>query len=101
MRWLPVLLAVLTTTPTLADTAKPPIYPDRNNLLIYRDGDRAVPVRTPNDWQKRREHVLAAMQLVMGPLPPESRKVALELKVEQEETLPKVIRRRVSFLVEK
>lgn len=85
-----------------AEPAKPPFYNDKTNLLVYLDDDgKAVPVRNAHDWQKRREHILASMQLVMGSMPPESRKVPLDLKIEGEETLTKVIRKKISFAVEK
>src|SRR5438128_533414 len=91
----PCLLALLAT-------ATPPFYSDRTNLLIYLDArGKSVPVKSSADWRKRRDHILASMQLVMGPLPPASREVPLELKVHGEETLPQVIRKKVSFAVEK
>ena len=48
-------------------------YADKADLLYYvnRQGVRR-PVRTPSDWRHRRDHILAAMQEVMGPLPPRS-----------------------------
>jgi hypothetical protein len=98
-----LLLAFLTAASTApAQTPKPPLYPDKTNLLVYLDArEKTVPVRSGADWQRRRAHILAAMQLVMGPVPPDSRKVALDLKVHGEETLPRVIRKKVSFAVEK
>src|SRR5437868_1893534 len=54
----------------------PPFYPDKTRLLVYRDGaGREHPIRTAADWDKRRQHILASMQLVMGPLPDLSRQV--------------------------
>ena len=85
-----------------AQTVKPPFYADKSNLLVYLDDEgKPVPVKSPTDWQKRRDHVLAGMQLVMGPMPPDSRKVPLDVKIEGEETLPRVIRKKLSFAVEK
>jgi hypothetical protein len=43
---------------------------DRDNLLIYRNGPGEVlPVKSMNDWQKRRASILVGMQKIMGPLP--------------------------------
>jgi dienelactone hydrolase len=100
------LLLLLLTIPWLAaaepEAPKLPFYSDKANLLVYINSDgESVPVKSAADWQKRREHILANMQLVMGPLPPASRKVPLDLKVESEETLDKVIRRKITFAVEK
>src|SRR5688500_153843 len=82
--------------------AKPPSYPDRADLLVYADdAGRHQPVRTPADWRRRRAHVLAGMELVMGPLPPASRKVPADLRVEREEDLGRCVRKRVTFGAEK
>ena len=79
-----------------------PFYRDKANLLLYLDGDgKPVPVKSLDDWQKRRAHILANMQLVMGPLPPPANKVPLDLKIEAEEKLTKVIRKKISFAVGK
>src|SRR5439155_5536775 len=82
-------------------TAEPPFYKDKSDLRFYLDGGKPVPVKSAADWQKRREHALANVQLVTGPLPPDSRKVPLDLKVESEETLSRVVRKKVSFVAEK
>ncbi len=48
----------------------PPEYPDQHDLLSYRtdDGTRH-PVQTVADWQRRRDHIRAHLERVMGPLP--------------------------------
>src|SRR6266851_7986938 len=104
---LPALLFPLVTLLGLVgsaepEKAKPPFYVDKANLMVYLDSEgKSVPVKSAADWQKRRDHVVANMQLVMGPLPPDSAKVPLDLKVEAEETLDKVVRKKVTFAVEK
>jgi dienelactone hydrolase len=86
----------------LAEGPKPPFYTDKLNLLMYIDADgKNHPVKTSADWQKRRAHILASMQEVMGPLPESSRRVAPELKVEEEVPLAKCIRKKITFAVEK
>jgi len=38
--------------------------------MVHQDAaGKSVPVRTPDDWNKRRAHIFANMQLAMGPLP--------------------------------
>jgi dienelactone hydrolase len=98
-----LLLPFLGLTPLAEpETSKPPFYSDKANLLVYLDGaGKPIPVQSASDWQKRRAHILANMQLVMGPVPPDSRKVPIDMKVEGEETLAKVIRKKVTFAVEK
>jgi dienelactone hydrolase len=68
----------------LALAADPVAYPDKTKLLILRDADgKEQPIKTAEDWAKRRAHILADMQLVMGPLPDASRKVSLDPKIDQ------------------
>ena len=87
--------------PLLAGQAEPPFYDDKSKLLVYMDADDSQrPVRTPDDWQRRRAHILASMQLVMGPLPDDSRKVPLDTKVLEEATLPKTTRQRITYAAE-
>src|SRR6202035_3336821 len=76
-------------------------YSDKMKLLVFLDGGKEQPVKTADDWKKRREHIVANMQLVMGPLPDDSRKVALDVKVEEEVAFPKFTRKKITFAVEK
>jgi dienelactone hydrolase len=72
-----------------------------DDLLRFLDDDGQIhPVRSENDWANRRRQILDAMQEVMGKLPGDDRKVSLDLKVESEEQLDGVIRRKVNFSVE-
>ena len=78
----------------------PPFYPDKMKLLVYRDASGAEhAIRTAADWEKRRAHILANMQRVMGPLPDTSRHVPLDVQVKQEETTDNYVRRKISFAV--
>jgi hypothetical protein len=53
-----------------SESIQPPFYPDKMNLGIWLDAQgQSHPIHDPQDWQRRREHILANMQLVMGPLP--------------------------------
>ncbi len=80
----------------------PPHYPDKTRLLVYRDaGGREHPVKTPADWAKRRAHILAHMQEVMGPLPDAARKVPLDVQIIEETKEEKFIRKKLTFAVEK
>ena len=81
---------------------RPPIYTDRMDLLTYIDADgRMHRVTTAAQWARRRAHILANMQLVMGPLPAAAKKVPLDLKTVEEISLSKVTRRKITFAVEK
>lgn len=76
----------------------PPFYPDKMELLVWRDGDgRSHKVQDPQTWQQRRQHILANMQLVMGPLPERGREVPLDVQIVETEKLPKVTRQKILY----
>jgi dienelactone hydrolase len=80
---------------------RPPFYPDKMKLLVYRDASgEEHPIRTAADWDNRRQHILANMQLVMGNLPDISRQVPLNMRVQEEAKTAKYVRRKISFAVE-
>jgi pimeloyl-ACP methyl ester carboxylesterase len=79
-----------------------PSYSDKSRLLVVRDADgKETPVRTADDWAKRRAHILANMQFVMGPLPGDEAKVPLDVKVTEEVKVGGYIRKKLTFAVEK
>ena len=97
-----ILLTVSAMT-TFADVTgeDPPFYTDKLNLMQFIDAEGALcPVRTVDDWQKRRAHILANTQLVMGPMPDESRKVPLDVQVEEEVALDTCTRKKITFASE-
>ncbi len=68
------------------EKALPPVsYRNHHDLLYWldRNGERHE-VRTPSDWQKRRQDIVENLQLVMGSVPSPLRRVPLELKVLEE-----------------
>ncbi len=74
---------------------------EATNVMSYLDEKGALqPVRTPEDWAKRREHILAGLQLAMGPLPDASKNVPLDVQLVEETGLAKVHRKRISFATE-
>jgi len=80
----------------------PPFYPDKMKLLVWRDeAGREHPIRTALDWQRRRDHILANMQLVMGPLPGPDRRVPLAVEVLQTEELPTLSRKKITYAAAK
>jgi len=83
-----------------SSSKQPTFYADKLRLLAWRDR-RGVehPIGRAEDWPKRRGHILASMQQVMGPLP--SRNAgppAVELL--EETQLAHCTRRRILFMVE-
>lgn len=84
-----------------ADAPTPIAYPDHSKLLVVRDpAGHEKPVATKADWAIRVNHVRANMQLVMGPLPDNSRRVPLDVETVSEERTEKYIRRKVWFTPE-
>lgn len=80
---------------------KAPFYPDKSNLLYYLDPmGKKILVRSLEDWEIRRRHFLDNFQLVAGSHPGNANRVPLDLKVEQEEVLARVIRKRITFAVD-
>src|SRR5262245_40117285 len=57
----------------------------RTNLLVNRDAAGNVqPVKSPQDWQHRRAEIVRGMERVMGFLPGNEKRCALDYKVEEE-----------------
>jgi acetyl esterase/lipase len=81
---------------------EPPFYREKASLLMYVDaGGHERPITTAKDWPKRREHILANMQLVMGPLPEQSRKILLDVQVLEEVKLARYTRKKITYVPEK
>ncbi len=97
-----LLLAVIALgLPCSARAESPPVYSDKTDLLFYSDGGKEMPVKTPADWAKRRAHILAHMQTVMGPMPDASRKVPLDPQTVEEIKTDRYIQRKITIAVEK
>ena len=96
-----ILVSILLLHPQPAP-AQAPSYPDRSKLLVLREADgKESPIKNAEAWAKRRAQILVQMQEVMGPLPDSSRKVPLDVKVDEEVRGPHYIRRKLTFAVEK
>ena len=71
---------------------------DRNNLLLYPDADGTLKTATKSEeWLHRRKIILASMQEVMGPLPGEEKRCALELEIVEEFEADTYIRRLITY----
>jgi dienelactone hydrolase len=79
----------------------PPFYPDKSRLLVVIGPDgKEQPISTASDWPRRRAHILANLQLVMGPMPADDRKVRPDVQVYDEVKLQRYLRKTISFLSE-
>ncbi len=98
-----VAMCVLAITATAGgDVPAPPLYRDHTRLESYLDEKGGEhPVRSRADWEKRRRHILAGMQAVMGPLPGPERKVPLNVEVLEESATDAFVRKKIRFSPEK
>lgn len=93
-----VLAALTSLTAIERPAAAAGPYVDHTDPAYFLDAaGRRRPVRSPSDWKRRREHVLAAMQEVMGPLPSRRERVPLGVKTEEEVRFDGMIRRKLTY----
>ncbi len=73
----------------------------REILLVYRAVDDSIqPVRTVDDWQKRRAEILNGVQTVMGQLPGKEKRCDLAVKIEEEVDCGSYVRRLLTYASE-
>lgn len=92
------LTAVLLLAGPLS-AAEPSPLDHRRVMQFLDEAGVPQPVRTPADWQRRREQVLAGFQAVVGPLPPHDSTLPLETKVVETVSLDGIERQTVRFAV--
>lgn len=84
------------------EPAAAPFYADKFNLLVWRDADgREHPIRTLQEWQHRRAHILANIQAVMGPMQDAARAVPLDVQVVETIEKPGYRLQKITFAVER
>jgi dipeptidyl aminopeptidase/acylaminoacyl peptidase len=73
----------------------------RDQLLVYRGQvGKSTPVKSPEDWAKRRAEIVRSMESVMGKLPGDRKHCPLDLKTENEEDCGTFVRRLVTYASE-
>lgn len=83
------------------DTAAPTPRLPRDNLLVYRvENHQHVPVKTIDDWLRRRDDICRGMQAVMGNLPGKEKRCPLDMKVEEEVDCGNYVRRLITYASE-
>lgn len=84
-----------------APAKDPPFYSDKLNLLCFRDeAGLDHPVRGAADWMRRRGHILAAMEQVMGTRPPLEFEGPPQVEVLEEIRTGNGVRRKILYTVE-
>jgi dienelactone hydrolase len=94
------LSLVAACRPAVAQADRPaaPAYAEHQDLSYFLDSSgRKQPIRTADDWETRRQHILAGLQVVMGPLPQPKEKVPLEMKVIEETKIGSIVRQKVEY----
>jgi pimeloyl-ACP methyl ester carboxylesterase len=87
--------------PRAGENPAPPSYPDHTRLMVVRDQQgNERPIKTAADWQIRRQHILAHLQEVMGPLPSQEKRCALDVKVLETHRERGFVRTKLSFASE-
>lgn len=98
---LSALLAVLVGVGSGFSDDKPQPRLPRDKLLLYRSKDgKPVAVKTVEDWNKRRAEVVRGMETVMGKLPTDKKKCALDSKTEEEVDCDTYVRRLITYASE-
>jgi len=103
---MPLLAQAPAEEPAKTASGKPVRYPDHSKLLVVRDAEgRERDVKSPEDWKERRRHIVLGLEDAMGPFrdgkrPASPLDLPLDVKVDEEEVLEKVIRKRLSFAAE-
>src|SRR5436309_12659972 len=81
--------------------AQAPARLPRDDLLVYRGSDgNTAPVKTVEDWSKRRAEIVRGMEAVMGKLPGTEKRCPLDPKTEEEVDCGKYVRRLITYASE-
>ena len=98
---LPVAVLLALVMLVAADDPAPQPRLPRDNLLVYRGEDgKPHPVKTVQEWAKRRAEVVRGMEAVMGCLPGRKKQCPLDMKTEDEVDCGKYVRRLISYASE-
>jgi hypothetical protein len=73
----------------------------REDLLVYRGPDgKPRPVRTIEDWQRRRAEIVRAFESVVGKLPGPERKCPLDVRTTEEADCGEYVRKAITYASE-
>lgn len=77
-----------------------PFYPDKLRLLSWREPDGVErPITSAAEWPRRRAHILAAMNEVMGP-EPAAASGSVRFQIHEEAVLTNCVRQRITFVAD-
>ncbi|MFM7538230.1 MAG: dienelactone hydrolase family protein [Planctomycetota bacterium] len=90
---MPLLLALL----LIPEQKAPPRLPRDEVLLIRRADGTVAKAASPGEWAARRAEIVRGMESFMGPFPGKEKRVALDLKIDEETDCGTYVRRLVSY----
>jgi pimeloyl-ACP methyl ester carboxylesterase len=91
-------LFLIAASAALAGEAKTPVYQDHQDLSYYLSADgQKHAIKSKDDWEFRRRHILAGVQQVMGKLPQPERPVPLDVKELESVHVGKFTRKKLSY----
>jgi dienelactone hydrolase len=98
LRWIAGLVLLMAAETTLHAQDPTPTYREHQDLGYYLTaaGEKR-PIRTAEDWQIRRQHILAHLQQVMGRLPKPEQPVPLEVEVHETVVDGMLVRKKISY----
>lgn len=84
-----------------AGAESPPNRLPRDKLLVYRNAQHEmVPVRSVEDWLKRRAEIIAGLQQIAGRLPGQEKRCPLDMRIEDETDCGTYLRRLITYAAE-
>ena len=96
------LLLSVTVTLLIARDDPTPLYRDHSRLFVFRDDQgNEQHVRTPEDWERRRNHILLGMQEAMGKMPDRTQLPTLDIQEIERYDGEGFTRITISFVAEK
>jgi dienelactone hydrolase len=97
-----IAFCLLAATVARAAEPKTPVYRDQTRLLVYLDAEgKEHAITRAADWPRRRAHILANLQRVMGELPGEKARVPLAVEVTETVRTADYVRKKLTYAAEK
>lgn len=91
-------LSVVVVYSSLLSAGELPTYTEHQDLSYYLNAaGKKQTIRTRADWKKRKQHILAHMQTVMGPLPGPETPAPLDMQVLEEVSLGSLTRKKIAY----
>lgn len=93
-----VVLILFVGSAALRAADDAPVYAEHQDLSYYLDkSGQKQPIKTKEDWEIRRGHILTNLHKVMGDFPRPEQPVPLEMKVLEETKVGDLLRRKISY----